>query len=219
MKKHHTKNSGSSEIERALAIAARDYFAYLRGDQSQKLLDAFGRSLDSLLRLCRPSDHYKGWLQGMEDDVRQETMLLLLQKYLPDNRNLQAAIQAGEVSTFRRAFAQAVGGALKTIERKFSHRKKLEQKHHEALVYHFSDGSFNHEERRLAHMELLIQRAERSGALTARNAEILALILIRGHTRSEVAKTYGLSPSGLSRLISKASRKLQVQLPQMEFSY
>lgn len=220
MKKHHkTKKSGSSEIERALSTAAQDYFAYLRGSQSRKLLDAFGKSLDTLLRRCCPNSHYKGWLQGMEEDVRQETILLLLQKYLPNNRNLQAAIQAGEVSKFRRAFAQAVGGALKTIERKFSHRKKLEQKHHEALVYHFSNGPLNHEERRLAHIELLISRAEKAGTLTARNTEILQRILIRGEPRSAVAAVYHLSPAGLSRLISKSSKKLQTQLPETELTY
>jgi predicted RNA polymerase sigma factor len=176
--------------------------------------EAFARELYQ--ECCRqaPPGRFNGVLAGLENEVRQEACLILLNRFLADNPHLNRETRPQAVGRHLiKSVKICVRYAVGRIARQKSRRCEIAaQESQFGSVNHprcrtFADLSF--EEKRalaLATLELAVEEK----LLSAQNEAVFRLQLMGGHSQREIAKKLGVSPSAIHQRLQRVVAQLSI---------
>ena len=97
----------------------------------QEALNNMGEALDKVLRQRLPDQTFVGPLAGMEAEIRQDAMLLLIERFLFSNPQLQAATNSGDSAAIENEIYRSINGALKICRPRLRREITREQSRHQ----------------------------------------------------------------------------------------
>jgi len=115
--------TGNQEATTSLAFA---WAQYLKDPGDSGVMDRLARELEWQLQKYLPNRSRGGMLCGREGEIRQEALLLLLQRYLGGNTRLLEATKNQSLSEISQELRRSILGALQASQRKLVHRLRRE---------------------------------------------------------------------------------------------
>jgi hypothetical protein len=182
---------------------------YQAKPNSQQQFDRFGIELDQLLHRFLPNGSQSGCLKHKEEDMRQSAALLLFEGYLDNNQELRDAVSSGDPLHVEDQIKRSAWEAIKNCLLRHIRRDQIRTRNSNKLADVFIDsGDHQNDAWRRKQFQRLVRLAVSSRRISSRDAAILIDLVVRERSREEVAKGYGMTESGLSRIVSKAKTVL-----------
>jgi len=218
---HPTIASCSQEENHISALA----FAWIFHQSTRGWGERFAELLDQRLRQIMPKGRLSGILNGLEDEVRQNAALLLLEQYFHGNHRLHEARQNLDLVAAANQIQRSINAALRlsqirlrrTLYSESQRFIQFEEIHHAPThspdCRHMFQLPF---EDRLRLLVSLLEKSVTDRSLSKPSAEMIREMIDRGITQVQMARELGISRAALSQRISKISDVVQNALETTE---
>ena len=206
------------------------WLKYARNPACPAATDHLAICLDALLKFRLPRGRYTGILKGHEDEVRQDAYLLLIQKYLAGNPELMAATAAGDSQLIAAEIERSLGSSIRSVSKSL---KKQMLRHQEIHTYGVDLDSYETNSclhpayrEKLWQLPFDLQRklvfaalrhAVRENLLQPGNAQAAKDMLGKGLTKSQLAKSLGISRQAVHQRLASVSEFLKKHIETQEF--
>jgi hypothetical protein len=200
------KNNPSPAKPGVTDALARSYVEHLRNPKSKVYFDRFGDQLNSQLNHFLPEGSRGGCLKNREEDLRQEAALCLLTSLLAGNKFLAHAVRADCIDEIGQQINCSIRAAIKYVCLNNIRRNELEERHHPKVVELFAEWASAKMER-VQVEKMLAEAGWKDHTLTVREFQIVSAVLA-GTPRKEVSVSFGISASGISRLLERTAKAL-----------
>ena len=228
-----TKSKSAARLEKtagnssAVPDIASAWQQFCNDPGCREVREQLAIEIDVLLRKRLPQGHLVGILVGREDEVRQEAYMLLVGKYLSGNRQLMAATAMGHRSEILNQVQRSIGGSIRSVSRTM---KAALKKHLELHVYgedcppafcvhpawRKNLGELSYEQQRALVFDAL-GVAVKKKLVRARNARIAMEMVDRRLNQRQIAKSLGISPQAIHRLLAPVREHLPKFIENQEF--
>ncbi len=188
-----------------------------RDPANQQNLNTFGKELDTALRRKLPNGTFRGLLQGLEEDIRQNTAIELLHRFFAGNQRLAKATSEGN----RVAVANELDRSMSLMQRFIRHRLIKQKCAERKMLEEFAEdlprrthvrprGSFWQLPYPARHTLTLrmLQIAIEERQIT-KNAGSLAIeMLTKQMSQSEIARERGVSRAAVNQSLKSIRGKM-----------
>lgn len=212
-----TGNQQINQVWKSFAADPRD---------SSKL-NMLASELHALLWGRLPNRSLRGILAGKEPEIRQDALLLLVNRYLFGNRRLIHATHGGDYDLVESQLLRSVSAALKYSLRRHRHLRAEESKRWVQLSDDKAEfGSLPHRSELPLHslpypvlLELALETlklAVEQRLLSPESAGITETMLKEGLSQAKMARRMGCSRAALNQRLAPVRRHLKTTLNQQE---
>lgn len=172
-----------------------------------------------------PTGRLRGILAGLEDEVRQNAALMLLEQYFQGNHRLDDARENLDLAAAANQIQRSINAALRLSQFRlrralFRDSQKFTQfdEIHHTPVYnthnlHTFELSF---EARRTLLVSLLERSVRERSLPKTSADMIGHMIDQGMTQAQMARELGISRAAMSLRISRISEVVQSTLETTE---
>lgn len=219
--------TGNQETTTALAFA---WAQYLKDPGDSEAMDRLARELEGQLLKYLPKRSRSGILCGREGEIRQEALLLLLQRYLGGNTSLLKATKKQSLAEISQELRRSILGALQASQRKLIHKLRRELKqtdyceriedHLLGVCCHPSEHNSVWQlpyegQRELVFAGLRIAIAKH--LLPTGSAELVIKMIEENLTQSAMAEATGVSRQAVSQRLTPVRKYLKRYVEETEF--
>jgi len=171
-----------------------------------------------------------GLLKGKEDEIRQESILLLLSRYLAGNADLIAATKKANLAEIKSQLQRSIFAAVQATSRSLLRSIERERKR-----YEYSDSIDEHPRATCLHpaerttlwqlpyetqLELVfgaLRMAIEEKLLPEKNLQLVMTMLKAGLSQTQIALSLGISRQAVHQRIEHVRNHLRKQIEKEEF--
>ncbi len=211
----------------SLAVAWVDYCLH---PEQEKTREKLACELEEALLLALPTGRNTGIMTGTEDEIRQESNLLLLGRYLAGNDDLIQATKKADLPATKKQIRKSLNGAIRATSRTLLRSlQKDRKKHHycESIEDHPLAICKHPAERRTlwelpyeAQRELVfatLRMAIVEKRLAEQNVQLLVTMVKESLSQTDIAQARGVTRQAINQRIAPVREYLRTRIANQEF--
>ncbi len=189
-----------------IAIA---YLEHRRNPGCKQTFNWFGDLLELRLKELMPDGSRKGCLKNLESDLRQDAAVLLLESLLAGSPSLATAVRAAKIQKIDEEISRSTGAAIRYASLNYIEEHTREKRNHEGVVEVCENWAAN-QLHQTAIEQQLVEAGWQDQKLSKRDQGVVTAIM-NGIPRKEVGEVFGISESGISRLMTRLAKSVAAQ--------
>jgi len=223
-------DAGNSQKQKQSAVLAIAWLYYCDHPENEKPKERFARALQQSLFTALPDGMGYGQLKDKEGEIRQESILLLLSRYLAGNADLILATKKANLAAIKNQLQRSIFAAvqatsrslLRSIERerkRYEYRDSIDE-HPRATCLHPAERTTLWQLPYEAQLGLVfgaLRIAVEEKLLPEKNLRLVMTMLKAGLSQAQIALSLGISRQAVHQRIEQVRNHLRKQIDKQEF--